>query len=571
MVFFFLIVSLQAQVPAPALICVNNDTLVWEIPQLECGSITGYRIYGSPNDLSNFRVISTLNDPAQQNFFHQDAGGGLWYYYMETISDCLTQALLASDTLDNRIPMISPLAYVSVISDDEVEIAWKASPSPEVFAYIILKNTPSGTQAVDTVFGGTVYRDRDEAIQLEPVEYFVLAMDRCGNTSLFDASHQTIFLQYGEVSRCDQTIALSWTAYRNWASGVARYEIWYSENGGDLQLAGSVDGNTLNYVFENADDQTHYCFSVRAIETGTATAARSNEVCLTTDIVQPNRLLIAKNASYNAGGELELSWIWNTDAELRTAEINRAPTGGAATTIFSFSPTPPLEADLSFVDEAAPSFTGPVLYQIKTLDACDDEKTSNAVSSLFLEGLASTDGQNGLTWNPYTHTYGNITSIEVVRETASGSQVVAAVSGNATAYSDLIDPSDPELSSACYYLLGTLSLDIPDIGAEVLQIRSNTVCLDQTPEIYIPNVFAPGGVNNTEFRPYLQFGDPLDYHLRIFDRYGSLVFESRDPNQGWRGTHKAKDLMQGIYVYVLQMKLSNGKDLLKEGSVLLLR
>lgn len=562
---------LKAQVPAPALICVNNDTLVWETPTVTCGSVTGYRIYGSQNDLANFRVIHIVDDPARQTFFHQEAGGGLWYYYMETIADCLTQALLASDTLDNRIPVISPLAYVSVVGDTEVEIAWKASPSPEVFAYIILKNTPSGTQPIDTVFGTTSYRDRDEAIQLEPVAYYVLAMDRCGNTSLFDAPHQTIFLESGEVSRCDQTIDLKWTAYNNWTAGVARYEIWYRKNGLNPQLAGSVAGNTLAYVFENADDQTEYCFSVRAIENGSETMASSNEVCLTTDIVQPNRLLIAKNASYTEGGSLELSWIWNTDAELKSAAVNRAAAGGANTEVFRFSPTSPLEPELLFDDAAAPGFGGPVVYQIKTLDACDEEATSNAVSSLFLEGLSSADGQNGLTWNTYTHDYGSISNVQIIRTTASGSQVVANLSGNATAYADIIDPNDPDLSSACYYLLATLVLDLPDIGQETLELRSNTVCLDQTPGIYIPNVFAPSGTNNPEFRPYLQFGDPQEYRLMVFDRYGSLVFESRDPEVGWRGTHKDQELTQGTYVYVLQMKLSNGKELLREGSVLLLR
>ncbi|MDP4998647.1 MAG: gliding motility-associated C-terminal domain-containing protein [Saprospiraceae bacterium] len=573
LLFLFLAFSLylKTQVPAPALICVNNDTLVWETPTVTCGSITGYRIYGSQNDLTNFQVIRTVDDPTRQTFFHQEAGGSLWYYYMETIADCPTQALLASDTLDNRIPVISPLAYVSVVGDAEVEIAWKASPSPEVFAYIILKNTPSGTQPIDTVFGATSYRDRDEAIQREPVAYYVLAMDRCGNTSLFDASHQTIFLESGEVSRCDQTIDLKWTAYNNWSAGVARYEIWYRENGLSPQLAGSVAGNTLAYVFENANDQTEYCFSVRAIENGSDATASSNEVCLTTDIVQPNRLLIAKNASYTAGGSLELSWIWNTDAELKSATVNRAAPGGAMAAIFSFSPTPPLDPELLFDDAAAPGFGEPVVYQIKTLDACDEEATSNAVSSLFLEGLSSADGQNGLTWNTYTHDYGSISNVQIIRTTASGSQVVANLSGNATAYADIIDPNDPDLSSACYYLLATLVLDLPDIGQETLELRSNTVCLDQTPGIYIPNVFAPGGTNNPEFRPYLQFGDPQEYRLMVFDRYGSLVFESRDPGAGWNGTHKDKALTQGTYVYVLQMKLSNGKEILREGSVLLLR
>lgn len=561
----------SAQIPAPALICVSNDTLVWEPPTVTCGLISGYRIYGSADNTNNFQEIANINDPGRQTFFHQDAGGTLWYYYLETVADCPGQAPLSSDTLDNRIPVIAPLSYVSVLSDSEVEIAWKPSPSPEVYAYIVLKNTPSGTRAVDTVFVGNTYIDIDENIQSNPVEYFVLAMDRCGNTSLFDASQQTVFLRSGDISNCEQTIALEWTAYENWQGGVEKYEIWYSENGGTPQLSGNAAGDELTYVFENANDQTEYCFFVKAIESGTGIAASSNAVCLTTDIVQPNRLLIAKNATYNASGQIELSWIWNPDAELREVAIERAAEGAAFSAISTSTPTLPLAPAVSYTDNEAAGFSGPVGYLLRTWDVCDTEKESNVVNTLFLEGLASTDGQNSLNWNVYSHAYGKIESIEVIRETASGSQTLTVLSGNATAYTDIVDPNNPDLSTACYNLLAELVLDIPDTGTEVLELRSNTLCLDQTPGIYIPNVFAPKGDNNTEFKPFFQFGTPMDYHLMIFDRYGGMVFESKDPSLGWQGTQRGEELGQGTYVYVLQLTLSNGTPVRKEGSVLLLR
>ncbi len=561
----------MAQVPAPDLICVNNDTLVWDLPVVSCGTVSGYKVYGSQGDSGNFQLISDIGNPSQDFYFHEAAGGALWYYYLETLADCPGQEILSSDTLDNRIPAISPLSYVSVLSETEVEIAWETSASPEVYAYIILKNTPSGTRAIDTVFSGNTYVDTDENIQFNPVEYFVLALDKCGNTSLFDAPHQTIFLQSGEVSSCEQTIALEWTAYHNWPVPVDRYEIWYRENGAAAQLAGSVSGEALNYTFENANDQTEYCFTVRAIQSGTEISAASNEVCLTTDIVQPNRLLVAKNATYTSDGSIELDWIWNTDAEIRELAIERSEGAAAFANIAGFVTALPLDPAVVFTDEEAGGFSEPVSYRLRTVDVCGTERLSNVVNSLFLEGLASTDGQNSLNWNAYTHEYGALSRIQLFRATPSGTQVVAELSPDITAYTDLIDPNNPDLSSACYYLLADLEISLPDGTQETLAVRSNTVCLDQMPGIYIPNVFAPDGINNTEFRPFLQFGDLQEYHLMIFDRYGSMVFESRDAEQGWLGTQNGEACMQGTYVYVLRMKLSSGIDIRKEGSVLLLR
>jgi gliding motility-associated-like protein len=69
---------------------------------------------------------------------------------------------------------------------------------------------------------------------------------------------------------------------------------------------------------------------------------------------------------------------------------------------------------------------------------------------------------------------------------------------------------------------------------------------------YYPNVFTPNfdGINDT-FRPFPEC-PPEQYHFRIFDRWGSLVFESRDPAQGWDGTFRGKPAGSGTYVWSLE-------------------
>ena len=44
-----------------------------------------------------------------------------------------------------------------------------------------------------------------------------------------------------------------------------------------------------------------------------------------------------------------------------------------------------------------------------------------------------------------------------------------------------------------------------------------------------------------------------DFQLKIFDRWGALVFESNDPALRWDGRRAGEVLNPGIYVYVLEV------------------
>lgn len=77
---------------------------------------------------------------------------------------------------------------------------------------------------------------------------------------------------------------------------------------------------------------------------------------------------------------------------------------------------------------------------------------------------------------------------------------------------------------------------------------------------YIPNSFTPDGdVFNETFKPVFVAGyDPYDFHLKIYNRYGEIVFESYDASAGWDGTYGAKGLViQGVYTWLIEFKELN--------------
>ena len=81
---------------------------------------------------------------------------------------------------------------------------------------------------------------------------------------------------------------------------------------------------------------------------------------------------------------------------------------------------------------------------------------------------------------------------------------------------------------------------------------------------YVPNTFTPDSdENNPVFRPVLTAGmDKDDYHLEIFNRWGELVFETYDINEGWDGTYNGEEAKEGAYSWKLSFGLedSDGKE-----------
>jgi gliding motility-associated-like protein len=91
-------------------------------------------------------------------------------------------------------------------------------------------------------------------------------------------------------------------------------------------------------------------------------------------------------------------------------------------------------------------------------------------------------------------------------------------------------------------------------------------------QIFIPNAFTPDGSgNNDEFRVYgVGF---TTYSMKIFDRWGKLVYSGYDSVNGWdgRSVDNGKIMPQGIYVYQVIVTDSDGFQHSRIGKVTLIR
>lgn len=90
-------------------------------------------------------------------------------------------------------------------------------------------------------------------------------------------------------------------------------------------------------------------------------------------------------------------------------------------------------------------------------------------------------------------------------------------------------------------------------------------------EITMPNAFTPNqdGLNDI-FAPVFHQGIN-GYYLVIFNRWGEMIFQSNDPNEGWDGTYRGKESELGTYIWTLVYVNEEGTKVRRNGSLNLIR
>ncbi len=117
----------------------------------------------------------------------------------------------------------------------------------------------------------------------------------------------------------------------------------------------------------------------------------------------------------------------------------------------------------------------------------------------------------------------------------------------------------------------TVTLTVQSANGCTTSYTMAITVLSESSAIRVPNVFTPNndGVND-RFRIFTE--NISGFHLSIFDRWGTLVMESTDPDQAWDGTRASgSDAADGTYLYILVAQGGDGKEYQEQGMVTLFR
>lgn len=91
------------------------------------------------------------------------------------------------------------------------------------------------------------------------------------------------------------------------------------------------------------------------------------------------------------------------------------------------------------------------------------------------------------------------------------------------------------------------------------------------PGMFVPSAFTPNGDGlNDVIRPIMLGMRELKY-FRVYNRYGQLVFETKQQGHGWNGLFEGKAQEQGAYVWVAEGVTYQGNVRQQKGTVILIR
>lgn len=120
----------------------------------------------------------------------------------------------------------------------------------------------------------------------------------------------------------------------------------------------------------------------------------------------------------------------------------------------------------------------------------------------------------------------------------------------------------------CNYLWSTgntlPAIEITQAGTYWLSIDNGIGCITSDTieaaivkcncNLYLPNAFTPNNDDVNElFKPVYDC-DFSDYNLQIFNRWGQLIYTTKNKDDGWNGLFNNEIVPQGIYLYVLNYK-----------------
>ncbi|MBD98885.1 MAG: hypothetical protein CMO34_03500 [Verrucomicrobia bacterium] len=121
-------------------------------------------------------------------------------------------------------------------------------------------------------------------------------------------------------------------------------------------------------------------------------------------------------------------------------------------------------------------------------------------------------------------------------------------------------------------------------GCSDTALAPNLILANLEGRIEVPNAFTPSanGPNggNVNLNPglgqindvfYAKVSGTVKYELNIFNKWGELIFVSKDVNVGWDGYYRGELSKQDVYVWKVRAEFADGTSVQKVGELMLLR
>lgn len=474
-----------------------------------------------------------------------------------------------SETIKPEPPVFDS---VSINIDSHATIRWQASVSPDVFEYILYEVQEDGHLEFDRVTD-LFYVDMRYNACNENRKYDIAAVDNCGNLGLKIQNPQRPILLYDiDFNVCAQQDTLRWEPYIN-VDGE-NYFIWRKDDRAEYVLIDRLpmpeSDTIMTYIDDDIIPGTTYEYFIQAVfENGTSSSCKKTITSYTYKIPQDTYFV---NADVTPENGINLALEVDTTVYSCLWEIHRInPLTNDNVIVKTFRRSEIDSRLIEFDDTEVYPQTTSYEYYAKVFDSCSiQRRPSNHLKTIFLEGSKPDEETNHLSWNAFEGWETEVEKYYIYR--SSGTETTFVLIGSVDSPPlEYDDPISTEQANEGIFYYWVEAKQIAGIEYNYEEYSaSNIVSLVFESSVYFPNAFRPGGSNN-EFKPIYRYFNGSNYLFQIFNRWGQMVFETTDTEEGWNGLVNGQHQKSGIYVYRLSYKNIYGLEVDKKGTVLLLQ
>ncbi len=472
------------------------------------------------------------------------------------------RSVFVEDTLP---PQNTKLLYVSVIDSHTIKIACQKSPVHNFEAYLISQVSNGNLMVTDTEtsVNDTIFLFKDSAINTNSSSYCfnIQTQNLCGKISSQSLAHCTILLA-GYTNPGPGNL-LSWTAYTGWNPDW--YYIYRKDSSGSFKIIDSVNGSVLSWTDTALCDQT-YCYYISAKSDAGDYISNSNSVCLKAKYVRQNTPLNMRFATVVNNGNVNLQWDTSAYKGLVGYLLGKYNPNTGWVDNYAFTKLN------TYTDANAKVNDSSYIYRVKTIDKCGYlGPESNIGTSILLNQRINNDNV-ALSWNAYRNWPGGVQNYLLqVQLKNKQFKNVANLPGTDTTYTD--DSVYNAIDTAyCYRVIAIENGSTQDTSI------SNLTCAVLPSRVFVPNAFSPNSDSLNDvwkvsaLSVFNVVGNKLtQFDAKIYNRWGTLVFESNDIYKGWDGTYKGTKAAADVYIYVISASGIDDKYFQISGNLTLLR
>ncbi|MEX2336820.1 MAG: gliding motility-associated C-terminal domain-containing protein [Fulvivirga sp.] len=442
---------------------------------------------------------------------------------------------------DDVIPIMSipspAITKLSILDNNTVELSYDLAP--DIFYELQISPSNNGTYSFVKYIDPAIVQDTIRNLNLSDNYscFRIAARDKCDNTV---AAYSNIICSIDLNLAVENDVnKLIWK--------TADPDIDFSLQRDDM-LTRPMAASIRTYDDVDVECSVNYCYTLVANYTSgyTSTSLPQCGTAFSTTPPEP-----VNNISTVVSGNT-VNVAWEDAPNIDEYQIRKSSNGSA----FAVS------ENNGYQDSDVATSMQSYCYQIRATDNCGNQTNEqSAACSILLTGTTAKGNTIALSWNAYTGWQNGVAQYLVKKSYPSGGTTQVSTITNSFTETD-----DNNNEQVIQY---TIVAEPNDPGLQ--ESISNTITVIKPVYIYYPDAFTPDGNGlNEEFKINGQF--ITTYQLRIYNRWGEMIYISDDMNEGWNGTTaNGKQFPHGTYAFIAEMRDMAGREHTRTGTILLLR